>query len=81
MVEVTLWGALGQLAGGKSKVEVEARDIRELFRKLAEQYPAFEPWIEKGIAVAIDGTIYRDTWGKELPAGAEIFLLPRLAGG
>ncbi|RUW89078.1 MoaD/ThiS family protein, partial [Mesorhizobium sp. M8A.F.Ca.ET.023.01.1.1] len=27
MVEVTLWGALSQLAGGKSKVEVEAKDI------------------------------------------------------
>ncbi|WJI46215.1 MoaD/ThiS family protein [Mesorhizobium sp. C120A] len=81
MVEVTLWGALGQLAGGQSKVEVEAKDIRELFRKLAEQYPGIEPWIEKGIAVAIDGTIYRDTWSKELPKGAEIFLLPRLAGG
>jgi catechol 2,3-dioxygenase-like lactoylglutathione lyase family enzyme len=25
--------------------------------------------------------IYRDTWSKELPKGAEIFLLPRLAGG
>ncbi|TIT09653.1 MAG: MoaD/ThiS family protein, partial [Mesorhizobium sp.] len=25
--------------------------------------------------------IYRDTWSKELPPGAEIFLLPRLAGG
>lgn len=81
MVEVTLWGALGQLAGGKSKVEVEAKDIRELFRKLAEQYPGFEPWIDRGIAVAIDGTIYRDTWSKELPKGAEIFLMPRLAGG
>ncbi|MER8809839.1 MoaD/ThiS family protein [Mesorhizobium australicum] len=81
MVEVTLWGALSQLAGGKTKVEVEARDIRELFRKLAEQYPALEPLIEKGIAVAIDGVIYRDTWAKKLPPGAEIFLLPRLAGG
>ncbi|MBZ9725550.1 MoaD/ThiS family protein [Mesorhizobium sp. CO1-1-11] len=81
MVEVTLWGALATTAGGKSKVEVEAKDIRELFRKLAEQYPGFEPWIDRGIAVAIDGTIYRDTWSKRLPEGAEIFLLPRLAGG
>ncbi|UCI07218.1 MoaD/ThiS family protein [Mesorhizobium sp. B1-1-8] len=81
MVEVTLWGSLGTLAGGQSKVEVEARDIRELFRKLAEQYPGLEPYIEKGIAVSIDGVIYRDTWGKKLPPGAEIFLLPRLAGG
>jgi hypothetical protein len=31
--------------------------------------------------VAIDGTIYRDTWSKKLPKDAEIFLLPRLTGG
>ena len=81
MVEVTLWGTLGAAAGGKDKLEVEAKDIRELFRKLAEQYPGLEPYIEQGIAVAIDGVIYRDTWSKELPKDAEIFLLPRLAGG
>jgi sulfur-carrier protein len=81
MVEVTLWGALAAVAGGKDKLEIEAKDIRELFRKLAEQYPGFEPLIEHGIAVAINGEIYRDTWSKELPEDAEIFLLPRLAGG
>ena len=43
--------------------------------------PALEPFIERGIAVSIDGVIYRDTWSKELPKDAEIFLLPRLAGG
>ncbi len=81
MVQVTLWGSLAATAGGKDKLEIEAKDIRELFRKLAEQYPAFEPFIDRGIAVAIDGVIYRDTWSKELPQDAEIFLLPRLAGG
>ncbi|RWD60943.1 MAG: MoaD/ThiS family protein [Mesorhizobium sp.] len=81
MVEVTLWGSLGAAAGGQSKLDIEAKDIRELFRKLSEQYPAFEPLIDRGIAVAIDGTIYRDTWSRKLPPGAEIFLLPRLAGG
>jgi sulfur-carrier protein len=81
MVEVTLWGSLGAVAGGKDKLDIEARDIRELFRKLAERYPGFEPYIERGIAVSIDGVIYRDTWSKELPQGAEIFLLPRLVGG
>jgi sulfur-carrier protein len=81
MVEVTLWGSLGAAAGGQSKIEVDAKTIRELFRKLAEQFPNLEPWIDRGIAVSIDGTIYRDTWSKELPQDAEIFLLPRLAGG
>ncbi len=81
MVEVTLWGSLGAAAGGKNKLDIEAKDIRELFRKLTEQYPGLEPYIERGIAVSIDGVIYRDTWSKELPQGAEIFLLPRLVGG
>lgn len=81
MVEVTLWGSLGTAAGGKSKLEIEAKDIRELFRKMAEQYPALEPHIQRGIAVAINGEIYRDNWSKDLPPDAEVFLLPRLAGG
>ncbi|CDX21534.1 hypothetical protein MPL3356_380016 [Mesorhizobium plurifarium] len=31
-----------------------------MVRKLAEQYRGIEPWIDPGIAVAIDGVIYRD---------------------
>lgn len=81
MVEIMLWGDLGRAAGNRHRVEIEAKDIRELFRKLAEQFPALQPWIDRGIAVSIDGTIYRDTWSKALPKGAEIYLLPRLAGG
>jgi molybdopterin synthase sulfur carrier subunit len=81
MAEVELWGSLSDAAGGVKKVQVDARDIRELFARLKERYPGIEPFIESGIAVSIDGVIYRDTWSKELPEGAEIFLLPRLAGG
>ena len=81
MVEVTLWGSLVALADNQKHVEVEAKDIRELFRKLAERYPALSGPIENDIAVSIDGVIYRDTWSKELPQDAEIFLMRRLAGG
>ncbi len=81
MVQVTLWGSLSSVAGGKNTVQVEAKDIRELFVKLSEQYPGIQPWLDRGIAVAIDGTIYRDTWSKELTENADIFLLPRLVGG
>ena len=81
MVEVTLWGSLAAAAEGNSTVEIEARDIRELFKRLSERFPGLEPLMDRGVAVAIDGTIYRDTWSKELPTGAEIYLLPRLTGG
>jgi len=81
MVEVRLGRSFAAAADGHETVEVEATDIRELFRILADRFPGLVPFIERGIAVSIDGVIYRDTWSKELPAGAEIFLLPRLAGG
>jgi len=81
MVTVTLWGALAALADDQSQVDVEARDIRELFRKLGERYPAMRDLIENDIAVSIDGVIYRDNWSKKLPEGAEIFLMRRLTGG
>ena len=57
-------------------VEIEARDIRELFRKLEAEYPGLKPHIERGIAVSINGTIYRDTWSQKIPADTEIYLFP-----
>ncbi len=81
MVEVTLWGSLAALAEDEKRVNVEAKTIRELFRKLVERYPALESAIKSEVAVSIDGVIYRDNWSKELPEDAEIFLMRRLAGG
>jgi molybdopterin synthase sulfur carrier subunit len=81
MAEIHLWGALRPSADGAPLVHVEAKTIRELFRKLEERYPGMAPHIARGIAVSIDGKIYRDTWDQELPPGAEIYLLPRIQGG
>jgi len=81
MAQIHLWGSLAAAAGGCQVVDIAAKDIRELFRKLAERYPATQAFIEAGVAVSIDGTIYRDDWSQALPEGAEIFLLPRIAGG
>ena len=60
---------------------MDAKTIRELFRKLEENYPGMAPHIARGVAVSIDGRIYRDDWGRALPDGAEIYLLPRIQGG
>ena len=81
MPDIHLWGALRPAAAGKAIVAIDAADIRELFRKLEEQYPGMAPHIARGIAVSINGKIFRDSWSEKLPAGAEIYLLPRIQGG
>ena len=81
MAEIHLWGALRPAADGALSVDVEAETIRDLFRKLEDQYPGMAPHIARGIAVSINGKIYRDSWNEKLPAGAEIYLLPRIQGG
>jgi sulfur-carrier protein len=81
MAEIHLWGALRPAAGGASSVQVEAETIRELFRKLEERYPGMALHIARGIAVSINGKIFRDSWNEKLPQGAEIYLLPRIQGG
>ena len=78
---IHLWGALRPHAGGAESVVLEAVTIRALFRKLEEQYPGMEPHITRGVAVSIDGRIYRDKWDTKLPEGAEIYLMPRIPGG
>jgi len=79
--EIHLWGALRPFAGGAASVSVNALTIRELFRVLIEQYPGMEPHINRGVAVSINGQIFRDQWDTALPGDAEIYLLPRVPGG
>jgi sulfur-carrier protein len=81
MAEVHFWGALRPVFGGATSVFVEAKTIREMFRILSERHPGFDAYLKRGIAVSIDGRIFRDSWDQELPPGAEIYLLPRIAGG
>jgi sulfur-carrier protein len=80
-VIIHLWGALRPFAGGASSVSVHAATIRELFRVLIEQFPGMEPHIKRGVAVSINGQIFRDQWDTSLPQDAEVYLLPRVPGG
>ena len=81
MVQVAFSGIIKKAAGGVETVEIEAANIRQLLTRLGEQMPALKPHIDKGVAVSIDGEIYRDAWFKEIPPDAEVFIIPRLAGG
>ena len=81
MVQVTLSGSLKAAARGSPVLEIEARTIRQLLDALEKQVPGLEDHLEQGVAVSINGQIFRDDWFREIPADAEVFVLPRLAGG
>lgn len=80
-MQVLLTGPLRAIADDQSSIEVEARTIRELFGRLKTRYSGFEAALDNGVAVAINGEIYRDAWSTEIPVDAEVVLLPRIQGG
>ena len=81
MPVVSLTGSLRSAADGCESVEIEAETIRELLRKLVERYPRLGSHFDEGVAVSVNGEIYRDNRDLTFPEGAEVFLLPRIQGG
>src|SRR5262245_26513139 len=81
MLRVRLGGPLMSQAGGVTEFEVEATTIRELLARLGEVYPELRPVLDRGVAVAVNGTIYRGAFLAPLPEGSEVDLLPALVGG
>jgi molybdopterin converting factor small subunit len=73
--------SLRAAADGKETIELEAKTIRELLTRLVDHYPGMQKQLDAGIAVAINGEIYRDNRSALIPDDSEVFLLPRIQGG
>ena len=80
-MQVGLTGSLRSAAGGAATIEIEAETIRELLSRLIERFPEMSRQMDAGIAVSVNGEIYRDDWAVKIPTDAEVFLLPRIQGG
>ena len=81
MAHVTLNGNLRQLTGGKAEFDLDARNVREVLRKLVELHPILEPHLDDSIAVAIDGEIFQDAWFAEVRPESDVHIMPRIGGG
>jgi molybdopterin converting factor small subunit len=81
MVKVSFVSSFRSALGGAQALEVQARTLRELMRAIVAEHPGMQKYVDEGIALAINGEIYRDNWDIEIPAGAEVFLMPRIQGG
>ena len=80
-VDVTYVSTFRPALGGAASLQVEAKTLRELMRKILKKYPRMQKHLDTGIALAIDGHIYRDDLDVEIPDGAEVYLMPRIQGG
>lgn len=69
------------IPAARTELQVNATTFRQLVRELDDRFPGLGKQVEDGMAVAIDGVIYQDAYGVTLPEGAEIFLIPKIAGG
>ena len=81
MIDVRLGATFRSMAGERQLFPVEASNVMQLLKRLEETYPELAPVLGRGVAVAIDGRIYRDSLLQPVPAGAEVYLMPRVAGG
>ena len=81
MARVVLTGNLRQFTGGEQDIEIDGTTIRELLNALGRRFPALAPHLEEGIAVAVDGIIYQDSWFETVNPDSEVHLLPAIAGG
>ena len=80
-MQVSLSSTVQLTDGPGSTVEVQAETIAEMMASLTDRYPSFQQLLDRGVAVSIDGQIFRDDWTQPIPSGAEVFLIPRIEGG
>ena len=71
------------LTGGVAHVEVEAKTVRELLRRLENLFPGIRAHLDEtsATAVAIDGDIIPDAIYEPVPPDAEVHFITPLAGG
>ncbi len=81
MARVHFTASTKEYTGGEEEIELEAKNVMQLFRKLGEQYPALGPLLEDNFAVIIDGDIFQDALLEPIPANAEVHLMPKIEGG
>lgn len=81
MHKVSFTSSFRHALDGKNQLELEASTIRQLLTGLLAEYPSMQSHLDDGIAIAIDGEIYRDNWDVAIPEDSEVFLIPRIQGG
>lgn len=81
MATITLSNELKPYTYGETRLALDVASVRQLFEVLGDCYPDLLPYLETGLAVAIDGEIYQDALLQPIKGGSEVLLFTKIAGG
>ncbi len=74
-------GDVALFTGGASEFEVAATTVGGMIRELEARWPGLGDYVERRMAVAIDGEIFQDANGAAFHEGSEVCLIPKIGGG
>ncbi len=80
-VVISSGSACQRFTGGQKEFEVEATTFGRLVLELEQKFPGLGKQVEEGMAVAIDGEIFQDSYAVQLRPESEIVLIPKIGGG
>ena len=81
MAHVVLCSDCLDYTGGLVEFDLEADSVRQLIGGLEARFPGLGAFVDKRMAVAIDGEIHQDAWFAPLTAQSEVYLIPKIGGG
>lgn len=81
MAHVFLPTDLRHLAGGAEEIHIDAGTVGRLIQELDRRHPGLGAYVDRRMAIAIDGEIHQDAWFSPLSAESEVCLIPKLGGG
>ncbi len=58
-----------------------ASSVGAMIRELEPRYPGLGDYVERRMAIAIDGEIFQDANGAVFRDGSEVCLIPKIGGG
>ena len=78
---VAAGGDCARFTGGATRFDVDAATVRRLIDELDARYPGLGEYIDKRMAISIDGEIHQDAGAVALTPTSEVYLIPRIGGG
>jgi len=78
---VVAGGDCARFTGGVTVFDIEAATVRRLIAQLDARYPGLGEYIDKRMAISIDGEIHQDAGAVALTPTSEVYLIPRIGGG